>query len=69
MAYVLELRACPRFVVATTDKTVDIDLKTITARLRSDPPFGQFVPAHLCATVPEAITVTWPEGSLDCSDS
>ena len=58
--------AAPLYTVTTPNSSVNVDLEDITARLRADLPFNEFVPPHLCATVPEAIAVHTPTDVVPC---
>ena len=58
--------AAPLYTVATPNSSVVVDLEDITARLRADLPFDEFVPLHLCATIPGAVAVHTPTDVVPC---
>ena len=56
----------PHYTVTTPETVVTIDLADITARLRADLPFEEFVPQHLCMIVADAVTMQTPSGVVSC---
>lgn len=56
----------PAFVVHTSSGEAGIDLDAYMARPRSDIDILGLMPAHLCATHPDADLITWQGGEHTC---
>jgi hypothetical protein len=57
----------PGFVVRMNDGAeVEISLDDYTAILRADIALIDRMPPHLCAIMPDALSVTWQTGEFQC---
>lgn len=56
----------PDFVVSTSEGSEEISLADYTPVIRTDVPYAELIPPHLCSAVPDAQRVTWGNGTFEC---
>lgn len=56
----------PEFTVHTENSSEPVDLADVLVRVRDDLALVNSVPAHLCATFPDAEKITWEGGEYRC---
>jgi len=59
-------RGAPTFVAHTTSGDIEIELVDFVARARGDIDLEEVLPTHLCNVLPDANSVSWENGQLEC---